>query len=104
MKKSVLLAAAALLLTMGAADAKAKTFANPITDAQKAEFYKVCMGIAQDATLCGCKRDAAVTLIDSDFMKVVIASMKGASPPESLYGEYDDYVARSNKICKPTYM
>jgi hypothetical protein len=102
MKTSVLLAATALLLTMGAAGAK--TFANPITDAQKDEFYKVCMGIAQDATLCGCKADAAVTLIDSDFMKVVIASMKGASPPESLYEEYDDYVARSNKICKPTYM
>jgi hypothetical protein len=102
MKTTLMLAASMVMLTMGGASAK--TFANPVTDAQKAEFYKVCMGIAQDQTLCQCKADAAVKLIDADFMKIVISSMKGAAPPENLYDAYDDYIARSNRICKPTYM
>ena len=57
-------------------------FAAP-TAAQKGEFYRVCMSIAQDATLCGCKADAAMTLIDERFMGVVIASMKGTASPAS---------------------
>jgi hypothetical protein len=101
MKTTLIVAAAALLFSMGATQAK---ITNPVTDAQKAEFYKVCMSIAQNQTLCQCKADAAVKLIDTDFMKIVISSMKGASPPESAYNEYDNYVARSNKICKPNYM
>ncbi|HWA18862.1 MAG TPA: hypothetical protein VG757_07670 [Devosia sp.] len=101
MKTSLVLAASIVLLTMGSASAK---ITNPVTDAQKAEFYKVCMSIAQDNSLCSCKADAAVKLIDTDFMAVVIASMKGAAPPDNLYTEYDNYIARSNKICKPTYM
>lgn len=73
------------------------------TAAQKSEFYAVCMGIAQDATLCGCKADAAMDLIDERFMGVVIASMKGASPKAADYSAYNQYVARSNQICKPNY-
>ena len=74
------------------------------TAAQKDEFYRVCMGIAQDATLCGCKADAAMTLIDERFMGVVIASMKGtASPASGDYNAYNTYVAKSNQICKPNY-
>jgi hypothetical protein len=101
MKTTLALAVSIVLLTMGGASAK---ITNPVTDAQKAEFYKVCMGIAQNQTLCQCKADAAVKLIDTDFMAVVIASMKGSAPPDNLYTEYDNYIARSNKICKPTYM
>ena len=77
-------------------------FAAP-TAAQKDEFYSVCMGIAQDARLCGCKADAAMTLIDERFMGVVISSMKGGSPAASDYDAYNTYVARSNQVCKPNY-
>jgi hypothetical protein len=71
--------------------------------AQKDEFYSVCMGIAQNRTLCACKADAAMTLIDARFMGVVIASMKGASPAATDYAAYNTYVAKSNQICKPDY-
>jgi hypothetical protein len=71
--------------------------------AQKDEFYAVCMGIAQDTKLCGCKADAAMDLIDERFMGVVIASMKGrATTPEDAV-PYNTYVAKSNQICKPNY-
>lgn len=73
------------------------------TAVQKAEFYAVCMGIAQDDKLCSCKADAAMTLIDERFMGVVIASMKGrATQPEDAV-PYNTYVAKSNQICKPNY-
>ena len=78
-------------------------FAAPPTAAQKEEFYSVCMGIAQDATLCGCKADAAMTLIDERFMGVVIASMKGGAPAAADYDAYNTYVAKSNQVCKPNY-
>ena len=77
--------------------------AAPPTAAQKEEFYAVCMGIAQDATLCGCKADAAMTLIDERFMGVVIASMKGGVPVAADYDAYNTYVAKSNQVCKPNY-
>lgn len=89
--------AAALLLSAAPALAAAPTAA------QKDEFYRVCMGIAQDAKLCGCKADAAMTLIDERFMGVVIASMKGGSPAATDYNAYNTYVARSNQVCKPNY-
>ena len=78
-------------------------FAAAPTAAQKDEFYRVCMSIAQNAELCGCKADAATTLIDERFMGVVIASMKGGSPAASDYEAYNTYVAKSNQICKPNY-
>ena len=81
----------------------ASSFAGAPTAAQRDEFYKVCMGIAQDAALCGCKADAALTLIDERFMGVVIASMKGrATAPEDAV-PYNTYVAKSNQVCKPNY-
>lgn len=73
------------------------------SEAQRAEFYKVCMGIASDDALCSCKADAAMTLIDEEFMGIVIASMKGKSPPADKYQAYNTYVAKSNQICKPNY-
>ncbi|MFC3703971.1 hypothetical protein ACFOOL_04300 [Devosia honganensis] len=81
----------------------APAFAAAPTSAQKDEFYSVCMGIAQDAALCGCKADAAMTLIDQRFMGVVIASMRGGAPAAGDYQAYNTYVARSNQICKPNY-
>ena len=39
------------------------------------------MRIAENDTLCSCKRDAAVELIDSDFMTMVISAMKGETLP-----------------------
>jgi uncharacterized membrane-anchored protein len=88
--------AAALLLS------SAPAMAAP-TSAQKAEFYAVCMGIAQNDTLCACKADAAMTLVDERFMGVVIASMKGGSPAAGDFKAYNTYVARSNQVCKPDY-
>ena len=81
----------------------APALAAPPTAAQKEEFYAVCMGIAQDAMLCGCKADAAMTLIDERFMGVVIASMKGGAPAAADYDAYNTYVAKSNQVCKPNY-
>ncbi len=78
------------------------TLAAP-TAAQKDEFYAVCMGIAQDQTLCSCKADAAMTLIDERFMGVVIASMKGRATAPGDAVPYNTYVAKSNQICKPNY-
>ena len=73
------------------------------TAEQKAEFYQVCMGIAENETLCSCKADAALTLIDEAFMAMVIGAMKGASVPKDTYVAYNTYVAKSNQICKPNY-
>lgn len=90
-------------LTLVAALIPAAAQAAP-TEAQKAEFYSVCMGIAQDQTLCSCKADAAMTLIDEAFMAMVIDAMKGTrNPAEGDYVAYNNYVAKSNQICKPNY-
>lgn len=77
--------------------------AAPPSAEQKADFYKTCMGIASDEALCSCKADAAMTLVDADFMAMVIASMKGKSPPAGEYAAYNVYVAKSNQVCKPNY-
>ena len=92
-----LLAIAVTLVLSGPALA-----ASPTT-AQKDEFYRVCMGIAQNQTLCACKAEAAMTLIDERFMDVVIASMKGGTPASTDFVAYNTYVAKSNQVCKPDY-
>lgn len=73
------------------------------TVAQQDEFHRVCMGIAQNQTLCSCKAEAAMTLIDERFMAVVIAAMQGAAPASTDYAAYNSYVAKSNQVCKPDY-
>ena len=73
------------------------------TATQHDEFYRVCMGIAQNQTLCACKADAAMTLIDERFMAVVIKSMQGGTPADSDFVAYNTYVAKSNQVCKPDY-
>lgn len=78
--------------------------AAPPTADQKSEFTRVCMSIAQDETLCICKADAAMTLIDGAFMDMVIAAMKGTrNPAPDEAKAYNAYVAKSNQICKPNY-
>lgn len=96
MKKTIL--AAALLMSVGGT-----AFAAAPTAEQKADFYKVCVGISSNVELCTCKADAAMDLIDERFMGIVIASMKGGSPAEADYAAYNAYVAKSNQVCKPNY-
>ena len=91
-----------IILSLALMLAAAPALAAP-SAAQKDEFYAVCVGISQNAELCRCKADAAMSLIDERFMGVVIASMKGGSPAAADYQAYNAYVARSNQICKPNY-
>jgi len=98
----ILLILAALSLT--ASGAMAKTIANPPTAAQLDAFYAACIHVAPEATvLCKCKKEAAPTLIDSAFMDVVIASIKGKPLEAKYYDTYNNYIGYSNKICKPSY-
>ena len=75
------------------------------TAAQKDEFYAVCMSIAQDATLCGCKADAAMTLIDERMMGYIISGMKGgaAGEPDDVAGARRRYIQESNRACGLNY-
>ncbi|MBN9307152.1 MAG: hypothetical protein BGO82_07455 [Devosia sp. 67-54] len=102
MTKLLLMAAALSLLAGGA---MAKTIANPPSEAQLKAFYAACIHVAPQATvLCKCKEEAAPRLIDAAFMDVVIASIKGKPLEAKYYDAYNNYIARSNQICKPDYM
>jgi hypothetical protein len=91
--KKLLIVAAALALA-------APAYAAPPTAEQKADFLKTCLKVAPEAgELCTCKADAAMTLIDTEFMAVVIASMKGKDVPDAYYDAYNDYIARSTEAC-----
>jgi hypothetical protein len=98
--KNLLPLIAALALSMAAATGAS---AAPPTPEQEAEFYKTCVKISENETLCKCKVEAARKLIDSDFMAVVIASMEGKSLADKYYDAYNEYIGRSNEICKPEY-
>ena len=99
----LLLVLAALSLLPSAA--MAKSIANPPTAAQLDAFYAACIHVAPDASvLCKCKEAAAPKIIDTDFMGVVIASIKGKPLEAKYYDAYNNYIARSNQICKPQYM
>jgi hypothetical protein len=100
--RNFLLIVAALSLTMGGA--MAKTIANPPTTVQLDAFYAACIHVAPAATvLCTCKKGAAPKLIDTSFMDVVIASIKGKPLEAKYYDAYNEYIGRSNQICKPDY-
>ena len=99
MKTGVMALLALAMLTGGA---QAAGGATP-TAAQKDEFYKTCMGIAEDDSLCSCKADAAMKLVDEDFMGIIISSMKGKAPPTADNLKYAEYIGQSNKVCKPNY-
>jgi hypothetical protein len=70
---------------------------------QKNTFHRVCMSIAANEPLCSCKADAAVKLIDSEFMDLVISAMQGKTYPADKQGRYDEYIRQSNAICIPGY-
>jgi hypothetical protein len=81
----------------------APSLAAPVSTGQKADFYKTCMAIAQNDRLCQCKADAAGKLVDEKFFGMVISAMKGKAPPTSQNVAYNNYIAKSNAICKPDY-
>ena len=94
--KTLLIVLAALAIATAPALAKG----TPPTAEQKAEFLQTCLKVAPEAgELCRCKADAAMNLIDTEFMAVVIASMKGKDVPADLYDTYNDYIARSTEAC-----
>ena len=96
---------AALTLTCAPAFAATPKITNPPMAAQLDAFYAECIKIAPQATvLCKCKKDAAPKIIDTAFMDIVIASMKGKPLDAKYYDAYNNYIARSNQICKPDYM
>lgn len=95
--KSIVFAVAVLGLMSSA------VLAAPPTAEQKADFYKTCYGISQNETLCTCKAEAALKLIDAEFMAIVIASMKGKALDQKYYDAYNTYVGKSNQVCKPNY-
>jgi hypothetical protein len=91
--KKLLIVAAALMFT-------APAYAEAPTPEQKADFLTTCLKVAPAAgELCRCKADAAMTLIDTKFMAVVIASMRGKDVPDEYYDAYNDYIARSTEAC-----
>jgi hypothetical protein len=91
--KKALVVLAALALSVPA-------HAAPPSAEQQAEFLATCLKVAPEAgELCRCKADAAMSLIDSQFMAVVIASMNGKDVPADLYDTYNDYIARSTEAC-----
>jgi hypothetical protein len=77
--------------------------AAPPTAEQKNTFHRVCMSIASNEPLCSCKADAAVKLIDSAFIELVISAMKGETYPADEQGRYDEYIRQSNAVCIPGY-
>jgi hypothetical protein len=89
-----------LLLVLAALAFAVPAHAAPPSAEQKAEFLATCLKVAPEAQeLCTCKADAAMSLIDSAFMAVVIASMNGKDVPADLYDTYGDYIARSTEAC-----
>ena len=92
MKKTLLVLAALAFVT--------PVQAAPPSAEQKADFLATCLKIAPEAgELCTCKADAAMSLVDTEFMAVIIASMKGKDVPADLYDTYNDYIARSTEAC-----
>lgn len=69
------------------------------TAEQKADFYAACVKTSNNVELCTCKADAAVKLIDQDFMAVVLASMKGKTLDDKYAVAYNDYIVESTRAC-----
>jgi hypothetical protein len=89
-----------LVVVLAALALAVPAYAAPPSAEQKAEFLATCLKVAPEAgELCTCKADAAMSLIDTEFMAVVIASMQGKDVPEQLYDTYNDYIARSTEAC-----
>ena len=94
--KRFLIVVAALAMSVAPGLAKGA----PPSAAQQAEFLATCLKVAPEAgELCRCKAEAAMTLIDTDFMAVVIASMQGKPVEAKYYDAYNTYIARSTGAC-----
>ncbi len=93
--------AAVTVLAIGIAGA----LAEPALADQTQEFYGACMKISHDTRLCTCKAEVAPKIADSRMIGYVIASMegKGGSIPADVMAKWNNYVAESNKRCKPGY-
>lgn len=88
------------LIVLAALAFTAPAYAAPPTDAQQKEFLAACLKVAPDAgELCRCKAEAVMSLVDTEFMDVIIAGMKGGDVPDEYYDTYDDYIARSTEAC-----
>lgn len=92
MKRTMLALAALGMMTAGA-------FAAPVTDAQKAQFYKVCTGNGGAQTLCTCKMEAAGKIVDEAFMAVILLSMAGKTLDPQYNVAYNDYIVESTRAC-----
>jgi hypothetical protein len=76
--------------------------ASPPTDAQKGQFVSECMRVSGgNSSLCNCKAQQAMKLIDADFMAIVLKTMNGATLPVDQSKNYAIYISRSNAVCAP---
>lgn len=68
------------------------------------QFYDACIHNTPDTKLCRCKANAAPKLIGRRMEGYVIAAMKGSrdTPPDVL-AKWNEYMVRSDRICKPGY-
>ena len=76
----------------------AATEAAAPTAEQRDAFYAACtrQGAAE---ICACKADAAMKIVDSAFMDVIIQSMEGKSLAAEHYTTYNDYIVASTEAC-----
>ncbi len=103
--KTMILAGAILALLGGAAmaaDATPLTGGSPVTDAQKAQFTKLCLkNSGGNSTLCNCKVAQLSKLIDEPFMALVLSAMGGQTLPVEDSHNYAVYISASNRVCAP---
>ena len=66
---------------------------------QKAQFYEACVGTSGNVPLCTCKADAAVKLVDQQFMAVILSSMKGKTLAAEYAVPYNNYIVESTRAC-----
>jgi hypothetical protein len=100
--KIFVLAAAMIALTMGGAYAATASTAKgaPPTAEQKARFLKACEKYGT-TTVCTCKAEQAMKLVDTDFMEVIIDSINGKATPVGDTLKYGVYISKSNAVCAP---
>lgn len=73
--------------------------ASPPTAEQRTHFFNQCIKTSHNETLCTCKADAAVKLVDADFMDVIIRSMSGRTLDPRYNVPYNDYIVASTRAC-----
>jgi hypothetical protein len=89
-----------LLVVLAALAFIAPAYAASPTDEQQKDFLATCLKVAPEAgELCRCKAEAVMSLVDSEFMAVIIAAMKGGDVLDEYYVPYNDYIARSTEAC-----